>query len=277
MTIIPTSSFITAAVALESGGAYAQSGSALSGMGVDFKDVDNDGLPDIWHTAVEKESFPLFHNVGGGQFVEQTIQAQLAGTPTMSGWGNGIFDFDNDGWNDLFVARSNVLDNISQFGIANMKSPTQFFATSETASLRMSAVELGPTSNWRPRIAESPLETWTMTGKSMQWLQSDGSLRYLHNVSKNNNHWVILKLVGKERNRMGLGAQVRITTDDGKVQYNQATTAVGYASASDSRVHFGLGGSRIIHKVEISWPSGIRQVLWNVPSDHILKVEEQLQ
>jgi len=83
-------------------------------------------------------------------------------------------------------------------------------------------------------------------------------------------------LVGKKSNRMGLGAQVRITTDDGKVQYNQATTAVGYASASDSRVHFGLGGSRTIHKVEITWPSGIRQVLSDVPSDHILKVEEQL-
>jgi hypothetical protein len=104
----------------------------------------------------------------------------------------------------------------------------------------------------------------------------NGSLRYFHNISKNNNHWIILRLVGKKSNRMGLGAQVRITTDDGKVQYNQATTAAGYASASDSRVHFGLGGSRTIHKVEITWPSGIRQVLSDVPSDHILKVEEQL-
>ena len=105
----------------------------------------------------------------------------------------------------------------------------------------------------------------------------NGSLRYFHNISHNSNHWIILKLVGKKSNRMGLGAQVRITTDDGKVQYNQATTAVGYASASDSRVHFGLGGSRIIHKVEITWPSRIRQVLWDVPSDQILKVEEQQQ
>ncbi len=63
----------------------------------------------------------------------------------------------------------------------------------------------------------------------------NGSLKYFHNISKNNNHWIILKLVGKKSNRMGLGAKVRITGEDGKVQYNHATTAVGYASASDSR------------------------------------------
>ncbi len=81
------------------------------------------GVPDIWHTAVENESFPLFHNVGRGQFVEQTLPAQLAVTRTMSGWGNGIFDFDNDGWKDLFVARSNVLDNVAQFSNRKYEEP----------------------------------------------------------------------------------------------------------------------------------------------------------
>ena len=85
-----------------------------------------------------------------------------------------------------------------------------------------------------------------------------------------------MKLVGKKSNRMGLGAQVRITGEDGKVQYNEVTTAVGYACASDSRVHFGVGGSRVIREIEITWPSSTRQVLRNVPSDQILKVEEQV-
>jgi hypothetical protein len=101
-------------------------------------------------------------------------------------------------------------------------------------------------------------------------------LRYFHNISKNDNHWISLKLVGKKSNRMGLGAQVRITGEDGKVQYNEATTAVGYACASDSRVHFGLGRSRVIREIEIRWPSGIRQVLRDVPADQILKVEEEV-
>ena len=87
----------------------------------------------------------------------------------------------------------------------------------------------------------------------------------------------MLKLVGKKSNRMGLGAQVRITAENGKVQYNEATTAVGYACASDSRIHFGLGESRMVREIQITWPSGTRQVLRNVPADQILKVEEQAQ
>jgi hypothetical protein len=265
-------------VALESGVAYAQSGSALSGMGVDFKDVDNDGRPDLWHTAVENESFPLFHNIGGGQFVEQTSQAQLAVTRTMSGWGNGIFDFDNDGWKDLFVARSNVLDNIAQFGNRKYEEPNsvlrnlgkgKFEDVSNGAGrdFQLAAPHRG--------VAFGDLDNDGRVDAVVTVL--NGSLRYFHNVSTNNNHWITLRLFGKKSNRMGLGAQVRVTTDDGRVQYNQAMTAVGYASASDSRVHFGLGGSRMIHEIEITWPSRIRQVLRDVPADHILQVEEQPQ
>lgn len=265
-------------VALEAGVAYAQSGSALSGMGVDFKDVDNDGRPDIWHTAVENESFPLFHNVGGGQFVEQTLPAQLAVTRTMSGWGNGIFDFDNDGWKDLFVARSNVLDNIAEFGNRKYEEPNSVLHNLGNGKFRDVSSEAGPDFQLAAPhrgVAFGDIDNDGRIDAVVTVL--NGSLRYFHNISKNDHHWIILKLVGKKSNRMGLGAQVRVTTDDGRVQYNQATTAVGYASASDSRVHFGLGGSRIIRKVEITWPSRIRQVLWDVPSDHILKVEEQLQ
>ena len=114
-------------VALEAGVAYAQSGSAISGMGADFKDVDNDGRPDIWHTAVEHETFPIFLNRGGGQFWERTFQMHLLGTREMSGWGNGIFDFDNDGWKDLFVARGNVLDNVALFSNRKYEEPNAVF------------------------------------------------------------------------------------------------------------------------------------------------------
>lgn len=265
-------------VALESGVAYAQSGSVLSGMGVDFKDVDNDGRPDIWHTAVENESFPLFHNTGGGQFVEQTLAAQLAVTRAMSGWGNGIFDFDNDGWKDLFVARSNVLDNIAQFSNRRYEEPNSVLRNLGNGKFQDVSSEAGPgfqVAAAHRGVAFGDLDNDGRMDAVVTVL--NGSVEYYHNISENNHHWIILKLVGKKSNRMGLGAQVRITTDDGKVQYNQATTAVGYACSSDARVHFGLGGSRIIHKIEITWPSRIRQVLWDVPSDHILKVEEQLQ
>lgn len=102
-------------------------------------------------------------------------------------------------------------------------------------------------------------------------------MKYFHNISKNSNHWILLKLVGKKSNRMGLGAQIRITGEDGKMQYNEATTAVGYACASDSRVHFGLGSSKTIREIDIRWPSGIHQVLHNVAADQILTIEEPVQ
>jgi len=265
-------------VALEAGVAYAQSGSALSGMGVDFRDVDNDGRPDIWHTAVENESFPLFRNVGGGQFVEQTLPAQLAVTRTMSGWGNGIFDFDNDGWKDLFVARSNVLDNIAQFANRKYEEPNSVLRNLGNGKFLDVSSEAGPdfqVAAAHRGVAFGDIDNDGRIDAVVTVL--NGSLKCFHNISKNSNHWIILKLVGKKSNRMGLGARVRITGEDGKVQYNHATTAVGYACASDSRVHFGLGGSRVVREIEITWPSGIRQMLRNVPSDQILKVEEQIQ
>src|SRR5258708_1986612 len=101
-------------VGTAAGVAYGSNGAALSGMGSDFRDVNNDGWPDIWHTAVEFETFPLYENRSCGEVSDVTVSSGLARqTSQMSGWGNGVVDFDNDGWKDLFVARSNVLDNIS--------------------------------------------------------------------------------------------------------------------------------------------------------------------
>jgi hypothetical protein len=87
------------------------------------------------------------------------------------------------------------------------------------------------------------------------------------------NHWILLKLVGVKSNRDGLGAVVKITTTAGS-QYNQATTALGYNSSSDKRVHFGLGAATSIDRMEIAWPSGIKQVLTNVKADQVLTVKE---
>ena len=87
-------------------------------------------------------------------------------------------------------------------------------------------------------------------------------------------HWLVLRLQGTKSNRDGLGATVKLTGESGRVQYNHATTAVGYASSSDKRVYFGLGADRAAREIEIRWPSGFRQVLRNVSADRLLEVEE---
>ena len=264
-------------VAFESGVAYPESASAISGMGADFKDVDNDGRPDLWHTAIENESFPLYLNQGGS-FVEATDKSLLTRTRNMSGWSNGIFDFDNDGWKDLFVARGNVLDNVSMFSNRTYEEPNTVFRNQGRARFQDVSADAGP--GFQKPAAHR--------GAAFGDLDNDGRMdavvtvlngpaRYFHNVTRNSNHWILLKLTGTKSNRMGLGAQVRITTNDGARQFNQATTAVGYACSSDPRVHFGLGAATTIREIEIRWPSGIRQTLGNVAADQVLAVEEKAQ
>ena len=262
-------------VALESGVAYTQSGTAISGMGADFKDVDNDGRPDIWHTAVENESFPLFQNRGDGQFWERTFQMHLMGTRDMSGWGNGIFDFDNDGWKDLFVARGNVLDNVALFSNRKYEEPNAVFRNLGNGKFQDVSAEAGPDFQKAAAhrgVAFGDIDNDGRIDAVVSVL--NGKVKYFHNISQNSNHWILLKLTGKKSNRMALGAQIRITTEDGAKQYNEVTTAVGYACASDSRVHFGLGASRNIREIDIKWPSRIHQVLHNVAADQILAIEE---
>jgi len=262
-------------VALESGVAYTQSGSAISGMGADFKDVDNNGRPSIWHTAVEHESFPLFENRGDGQFWERTFQMHLTGTRDMSGWSNGIFDFDNDGWKDLFVARGNVLDNVAEFSNRKYEEPNTVFRNLGGGKFENVSAEAGPDFQ-KPAahrgVAFGDVDNDGRIDAVVTVL--NGKMQYFHNITKNTNHWILLKLVGRKSNRMGVGAQIRVTTPDGMKQYNEVTTAVGYACSSDARVHFGLGASKTIREIDIKWPSRIHQVLHDVPADQILTVEE---
>jgi enediyne biosynthesis protein E4 len=102
-----------------------------------------------------------------------------------------------------------------------------------------------------------------------------GPVRVFRNVTETHNHWVLLKLVGTKSNRMGIGAQIRITTDDGRKQYDEVTTSTGYSASSDPRVHFGLGTSLRIREIEIRWPSGTRQVRRDLTGDRLLVVTEK--
>lgn len=264
-------------VAIEAGVAYSPDGNALSSMGSDFRDVNNDGRPDIWHTAVEHEEFPLYLNQGKGNFLDSTYPSGLGMlTNHMTGWSNGIFDFDNDGWKDLFVARANVMDNIHEAIPAEIyPEPNSIFRNlgngkfEEVGNLAGSDFQIPGAHRG---VAFGDIDNDGRIDAVVTAL--DGQVKLFHNVTENGHHWILLRLVGTKSNRMGLGAQVRLTTDDGRTQWNQATTAVGYACSSDPRVHFGLGNSRGIRELEVVWPSGIRQLLRDVKADQILTIEE---
>lgn len=263
-------------IGAQAGVAYSGDGGALSSMGADFRDIDNDGRPDIWYTAVDREGFPLEIDTGKGDFVDMTVASGLAITTDMSGWGNGMVDLDNDGWKDLFVARANVMDNIGEANPARRyPEPNTVFRNIGKGRFQDVSATAGP--DFQREAAHRGVAFGDLDNDGridMVVSVLNGPAELFHNISDTGNHWILLKLVGTKSNRMGIGAQIKLTAADGTVQWNEATTAVGYASSSDPRVHFGLGRNRIVKEIEIRWPSGIRQVLSNQGVDQILRIEE---
>jgi len=261
-------------VALEAGVAYTGDGSLVAGMGADFRDLNNDGLDDIFHAAMFGNTFPLYKNTGA-QFEDVTeVSGMTAFSRRMTAWSVGAFDFDNDGWKDLFTTGGAILDNELEVlhrparipnGVLRNNGHFTFTDVSSTAG---------------PGITEPRQHRGAAFGD----LNNDGKIdivvstlngkpQLLINRTNNANHWIIVKLVGTRDNRDGLGTRIKITTSEG-VQYNQATTAVGYNSSSDKRVHFGLGKASMIDKIELSWPTGVKQVLTNVKADQVLTIVE---
>src|SRR5664279_1325350 len=184
-------------VALQAGVAYPESGSFISGMGADFKDIDNDGFDDILHTAIEGESFPLFKNrAGSGDFSEATNPSGLGhSTRQMSGWSNGIVDFDNDGWKDLFVARGNVLDNISEMSLRKYEEPNTVFRNLGKGKFQDVSVEAGPEfqiASAHRGVAYGDLDNDGRIDAVVSVL--NGKVKFFHNISQSGNHWLLLKL-----------------------------------------------------------------------------------
>ncbi len=263
-------------VAMDAGVALPEGGNAISGMGADFRDLFNHELPDIWLTAIEKQTFPLYRNLGKGQFEEATSMTAL-GLPTasMSGWSNAIVDLDNDGWKDLFVTRSNVMDNVSLFAPRRYEEPNAVFRNLRNGKFQNVSATAGPgfqIAGAHRGAAFGDLDNDGRIDAVVSVL--NGHAKVFHNVTQNNNHWLLLQLTGVKSNRMGVGARVRLTGADGVVQYNEVTTSVGYASSSDRRVHFGLGAAKTAKEIQIIWPSGIRQTLHDVPADRVMRVTE---
>jgi enediyne biosynthesis protein E4 len=263
-------------VAMDAGVAYSENGKAVSGMGIEFRDFDNDGLPDIWHTATELETFPLFRNRGAGIFIDVTGRSGLA-RPTleMSGWSNGAADFDNDGLKDLFVARGNVLDNIAEFTSRTYGEPNSIFRNLGKMTFEDVTASTGTDMQLSEPYRGAVIGDLFNDGHmDLVVTVLNGKTRVLRNVTANDNNWVAFTLVGTKSNRMAIGAQIKITTEDGKSQYDIVSTSAGYGASRDPRAHFGLGAFKGIKQVEIRWPSGERQILRDLPGNRIHRVKE---
>jgi enediyne biosynthesis protein E4 len=250
-------------------------GRTFAGMGVDFADYNNDGLPDVVVTDLANQMYALYKNNGDGSFSYASYDSGLGKiTRPHSGWGVRLMDIDNDGWEDLLIAQGHDLDTI-ELNYPNLHYREPMLLVRNTGH------------GFEDRSAESGdvfQMPWVGRGMAVGDIDNDGRLdavvttndgpiHILHNRTSIPNHWLTLKLIGHRSNRDAIGAEVKLVTSAGQ-QLMTVTTCSSYLSSSDKRVHFGLGRETTAKTVEIHWPSGVIQTLSNVHADQILAVDE---
>lgn len=263
--------------ALTLGIAYDEDGKTFAGMGIDFADYDNDGWPDVFVNALANQRYAVFHNEKGKAF-EYASGRTGVGSATMlhSGWGARFLDYDNDGWKDLFVGQGHVMDNIE------LTQPSVRYLE-PLLLMRNAGGKFENVSDQSGAPFRVPLAA---RGVAVGDLNNDGSLDLaincndgpaviLLNQGGTGNHWLLVDTVGTRSNRDGVGARIKLVGASGLTQYGYVSTAGSYLSASDKRVHFGLGKDARARLLEITWPSGVVQRLENVPADQVLTIREK--
>ena len=251
-------------------------GRPVAGMGADFRDADNDGRPDLVFTAMYNDTFQLFRNTGAQPaFDNVTARTGLAtATRSLTGWGAGLYDFDNDGFKDIFTACSHFpgLDAV----LAGATSlPNMIFRNQGDGRFRDVSKDAGADFQIPGQYRGAAFADFDHDGRLDVVVSNvNGPARLYRNATPNTGHWLALHLAGTKSNRDGIGAKVTITLPNGMKLYNHCTTSVGYASSSEPLVRFGLGGQSSAKQIEIRWPGGQTQELHEVAADRVLNVRE---
>jgi len=264
-------------VSLTAGVGFNEDGKTFAGMGVDFSDYDNDGLPDVVVTDLPDQRYMLYRNNGDGTFMDVTNSSGIGrATTKYSGWSVSLVDIDNDGWKDLFVAQGHVMDNI-EITSPNLKylQPPLLLRNVQG---HFSSMDVGPA-----------LKTaWAGRGAAFGDIDNDGDIDIvvanvgqrayiLRNDGGNRNHWIGIRTTGRRSNRDGIGCRVKVISASGLAQYYTVNTAVGYLSASDKRLVVGLGADKSARLVEIKWPAGATLRFENVPAGKTIEAIEPIR
>jgi hypothetical protein len=258
-------------VALVAGVALLDSGKPVASMGPEFRDYDNDGWPDIVYVDLFGETFPLFRNTGKGVFRDVTYSSRLGMlTARLSGWGPGLFDFNLDGWKDLFVSCSHVNDRVEEFEPTVYRLPNKVFLNDK-----------GIFQDGSPGAGADFQSARAHRGAAFADFNGDGLIdvavaslldpaEVWENITETDGEWLIVRLQGVKANRDGIGAKVKWGN-----QWNVMTSGSGYSSSSHFGVHFGAPKGQAPDTLEVWWPGGKRQVLKGVRARQVLGVREE--
>jgi hypothetical protein len=263
-------------VGAETGVAYSSDGREQAGMGIDSADYDHDGWPDIVKTNFSDDTNNLYHNDHGGQFTD------LAGSTGFGpvsvpflGFGVKFFDFDNDGWKDVFVANGHVNPQVDQhsFGVSYAERPL-LFHNLQGGKFDEIGLTTGPPMS-RRYVARGAATADFLNNGSEDLIITvlDGSPVLLRRQSASKGHWLRIRTVGDKSNRDGFGARVEVKAGDLK-QDAEVRANSSFESASDPRLHFGLGSATRVDSITVRWPSGKVDVIGSQAVDHEVLIKE---
>jgi len=260
---------------ISAGIGYSEDGVARAGMGVDAADYDRSGHPSIIITNFANQMLSLYHNEGNGLFVDEAPRSEIGRSTLMTlGFGCFFFDYDNDGWPDIFVANGHIEDAIERVQKrVTYAEPPHVFRNSGDGKFQEVANSLGGAFA-SPKVAR---------GAAFADIDNDGSPdvlittnhgpAYLYHNDGVANHSLRVKLAGTKSNRDGIGAVVRVTSGKDS-QWQMLHSGSSYLSQSELVLTFGLGGQAKADSLEVQWPSGQTDKLSNVGAGQAITIRE---
>ena len=246
--------------AVSAGCALDENGVALSGMGVAVADYDGDGWLDIARTNFSEQVTTLYRNYGNGAFEDASIKAGLGVNRKYLGFGVGFFDFDNDGWKDLFLANGHVYSQIAGRKLhVSYKEPKVLYRNLKNGHFEDVSSKAGPALQAQNVARGCAFGDFDNDGDVDVIVNNlDGPPTLLRNDGGNKNNWIMIKCVGSRSNRSAIGARVKVTSGEHS-QIDEVMSGSSYYSQNDFRLHFGLGAATKADRVEVAWPSGAKQ------------------
>lgn len=263
-------------VAIETGVAFSESGREQSCMGAEFEDLDNDGWLDIMVTNFSDDYNTLYRNSGEGFFRDDSHRAKLVGDSWRDlSWGVGFFDFNNDGWKDVFVANGHIYPQVDGANLNTSYRQTNklYLNTGLPALLNVSGSS-GPGLAAAKSYRGAAFADFNNDGQIDIALSAlDDAPSLLLNQGTPGIQWILIQLEGTKSNRFAVGARVAVAAG-GVTQTREIKAGGSYASSNDPRAHFGLGSAKSIDELAVAWPSGKVTRLADVKPGQILKIRE---